>query len=198
MKIVVLFAIFLSAFAFADDPHHNRGSQGGDVSVTDNSVMSFGGDRSDIVTTILGDVDIGDCLYSWQVIIIQGVKANKFCQLMGLANDQQLLGNHHSAAMLKCKLKIVKDVWGTESECVKALQYKPPSNPKTEETTVPTSGPLIQEVMTAQIQEAQERQDLADRIARIEVGQQIASQKAEARREFAQQTMEKFEHDPEN
>lgn len=167
----------------------------GDVTTGDMNVENtLMGSNSDVITTVLGDVDIADCLYSWQVIIVQGVAVNKFCQYMELARDQHLLGNFLTEARIKCQVKIIKDLWEDEQQCVNAVVYRPPAPPPAPTPVVVPEAHLEEskEIHTGQMQAFE---SMEQRLARIEAGQRSAAAAAAQRRENVKKTIEALEDD---
>ena len=77
------------------------------------------GDSSAIGVGGLGDVDINDCLSSYQIFIFyQGVRVNPLC----LADKLDVLGRHHEAAQMRCSMRRVRKVYGTVEDCIDAIQ----------------------------------------------------------------------------
>ena len=79
----------------------------------------IGGDSTAYGVGGLGDVDINDCLSSYQIFIFyQGVRVNPLC----LADKLDVLGRHYEAAQMRCSMKAVRKVYGTKQDCVDAIQ----------------------------------------------------------------------------
>ena len=168
----------------------------GDVSTGDMNVENtLMGSNSDVITTVLGDVDIADCLYSWQVIIVQGVAINKFCQYMELARDQHLLGNFLTEARIKCQVGIIQDLWENERECVEAVRYRPPSLPPAPVPVTVVPDQHLEESASIHTEQQQEFESLEQRLARIEAGQRNAARRAAEKRVYVQQTLEELQDD---
>jgi len=70
----------------------------------------------------LGDVDIRDCIYSYQVFILwQGTATNPHC----VADKLDDAGKHLAAAEMRCSVRRVRDVYGTVADCIEAIQVEP-------------------------------------------------------------------------
>lgn len=139
-----------------------------------------------------GDMDINQCLATHSVLfgIWQGTHLNKMC----IADGLDAHGKHEEAAEMRCSVRGFRKVYG--SDCVEETMIRPP--PPSPPIVVPTSGPLLEEVLVAQEEQEEDYESLEARLARIEQGQRIASRKAQERRDYAQQTMERLENDPED
>lgn len=180
--------VLSSTLSWADD---RRGDEL--TSISDSaSTLNSSGDT--IALGGLGDVDIADCLYSYQVFIFwQGTATNALC----VADKLDIIGKHHEAAEMRCSVKRVRKVYGTVDQCVAAVEYVPPPEP--------APPPEVEEIVVTQqqaeihIEEEQEVHDsLEERLARIEAGQRAAAMKQAQRQEMIQQTIERLEeNDPE-
>lgn len=146
----------------------------------------------------LGDVDIAQCLAStqWDTILMgkQKLVLNNVCMAeFYLANGKWAL-----AAMALCNQKEILGEFDSEGECERAHDFgPPPPPPPIVETIVPVPGPpeecctdmnylQQEEILVAQDQ----IETLEQRLARIERNDQ-------KRRDYAQQTIERLENDPE-
>jgi hypothetical protein len=190
--IVRVFILLLFALpALADDDcrgNHNCGDGGSTpVDVSTN----VGGSSTKAISVGGGDMDINQCLATHSVLfgLWQGTHLNKMC----IADGLDARGKHEEAAEMRCSVRGFRKVYG--SNCVEETMIRPSSPPP---PVVPTSGPLLEEVLIAQEEQEEEHESLEARLARIESGQRIASRKAQERRDYAQQTMERIENDPED
>ena len=129
----LLFVMFLLLFVYAaqadGDCRGNQNCNGGggdvvtdvatsmstDVSI-DNpvSVNSSISDSSRALGFGLGDVDINDCYRSFQVLVFQDSRANKWC----MANDLDARGLYDAAARLRCSLKSYASIFPDHDTCV--------------------------------------------------------------------------------
>jgi hypothetical protein len=183
MRIIVL--LLLSGSAFASGPSV-------EVEQNQNLTTTAGGSTTKAFSVSGGDMDINQCLATHSVIfgLWQGTHLNRMCAANGLDAN----GKHKEAAEMRCSVRAFRKVYGLD--CVQKTMLRPPPPPLP--VVVPTSGPQIKEIIVAHEKaEAQEWGEIGKRLARIESGQRIASQKAQQRRDYAQQTMEKLENDPE-
>lgn len=97
--------------------------QGGHNCNEDGTVILANGDSSRLYAVGgLGDVDIADCLASYQVFILwQGVKLNPWCA----ADKLDAIGKHGAAAKMRCSIKAVSKIYGKKN-CVDAVMYENP------------------------------------------------------------------------
>jgi hypothetical protein len=189
MRVLILLLFALPAFAQDDcRGNHNCGS-GGSTPVDVNTVV--GGSTTKAFSVGGGDMDINQCLATHSVLfgLWQGTHLNKMCVADGL----DINGKHEEAAEMRCSVRGFRKVYG--DDCVEETMFRPP--PPLPPTVVPTSGPLLREVLVAQEAQEEDYESLEARLARIESGQRIAARKAQDRRDYAQQTMKRIENDPE-
>jgi len=111
---------------------------GGDSS----RVFGFGG---------LGDVDIRDCLYSYQVFIFwQSVRTNRLC----VADKFDVMGKHYAAAQMRCSVKRVRSVFGDMQSCIDAIVM--------DDEIVETPDLTVLYDQAAQYEEHEEREEQRD------------------------------------
>ena len=187
--------ILLPSMAFAGGPEVEQETKvvTGDVNVVGESGTALG------LGHALGDVDIAQCLGStqWDTILggRQKLVLNNVCMAEFYLNN----GKWKLAAMALCNQPEILSEFSTEAECEEAHNFN--SVIEEQPVIVPTPGPL-NEVIYAQQQIIEEHEEeyesLEARLARIERGNRIASQKAQARRDYAKQTIERLENDPED
>ena len=187
-KIILL---LLSGAVWADGPSV-------DVGIEADFATNLAGDsyRAISLSNALGDVDINQCIVSKQkgnvIWSWQNYDYNADC----LADKLDRGGRYEEAATLRCQAipLLAMIVWPNGQTCVQAIALIVPKPP----VVVPTSGPLLEDVIVAQEEQGEEYESLEARLARIESGQRIAARKAQQRRDYAQQTVERLENDPED
>lgn len=84
-----------------------------DVSV-DSPVSVSNSDSSRAYGFGLGDVDINDCYRSFQILMFQDSRANRWC----MANDLDARGLHEAAAKMRCSLNAYEDIFEDHETCV--------------------------------------------------------------------------------
>ena len=96
---------------------------GGDVNVAANTSVDASGDVSfssnDTSRAFgfgLGDVDINDCYRSYQVLIYQDSKLNKFC----VAQHYAAMGNEAAYQQVMCSIGAIKKLWDDKASCLAA------------------------------------------------------------------------------
>lgn len=194
--------LLVSAPLFASDKLISNSVSDAETNVVtgtgDSTALGFG--------HAMGDVDIAQCLGSTQWDTILGGKQklvlNNVCMAeFYLKNEKWAL-----AAMALCNQKEILQEFGTEAECERAHDFGPLPEPEPaakEGYGGPTSGPLpeiirhvdeSEEIHYQQQEQVSMVQDgletIEMRLARIERGNQN-------RRNYAQQTIERLENDPE-
>lgn len=160
------------------------------------------------------DNDINDCMAHWSALIITFPKRNKFCERQEFVSWAQAPQFHTlNSIKIMCSDPMGREVFGSTLECISVF------TPEGVPTTPPTPGPDDEEtrpdavgevsecggpcpdvhdiVQTQMVQHEEEYENLEQRLARIERGNQIASQKAQERRDYAQQTIERLEDESE-
>ena len=184
MKYIAL--LFLSPLlAFASGPDIEQ-------EVATNVATSVTGSTTKAFSVGGGDMDINQCLATHSVLfgLWQGTHLNVMCVADGL----DARGEHREAAEMRCSVRRFRKVYG--DNCVEDTMFKSTPPPP----AVPTSGPLEEVIIVQQAaleEHEEEYESLENRLARIERGNRIASQKAQARRDYAKQTIERLENDSE-
>jgi len=149
---------------------------------TSSNAYGFGG---------LGDVDIRDCLSSYQVFILwQGVRVNPLC----VATQLDILGKHHEAAQMRCSVGRVRQVFGNRAQCIIALEVEPIMEPPDLSELYNRNAQIADEEDQAQDDYIQE---LNQRLDKIE-GERKASARRASRqqaedRQYAQQILDELE-----
>lgn len=139
-----------------------------------------------------GDMDINQCIATHSVLfgMWQGTHLNAIC----VADVLDANGKHKEAAEMRCSVKRFRKVYGTEYECVRDTQFIP---------LPPPPAPVMKEGKGGyDLEEYREEHEQVDdniekRLDRIEAGNRAAARKSQERRDYAQQTLERLENDPE-
>lgn len=151
------------------------------------------------------DNDINDCMAHFSILIATWPKRNKFCERQAFVAWAEHPKTHSVASVkIMCSDPMASEVFDNRDECIGV--FTPPSEPPTGTTGTGEgmSGPLekvasyIDDVQEVQVQQQQEYESLEDRLAKVETGQRIAARKAQERRNYAQQTIERLANESEN
>lgn len=208
-KLLWIIALCLiTSLTFADDPHphHDNDDVMGDIST---SVVTGTGNNTSVGYG--PDNDIDDCMAHWSALIVTFPSRNKFCEALALV----LWAEHpetHTVQSIKimCSSKAGIDVFDTKQGCISAFTsdipdggpgiHIPTPGPDDQETRPDGAGDISEwgsghpeAVAIVREQVAQVVKDygtLESRIARVEHGNRIAAQKAQERRDYAQQTID--------
>lgn len=161
----------------------------------------------------LGDVDINQCLGStqWGTILVskQKLVLNKWCA----AEVYDAKGMYSMAGRLRCQIPAIADLFTDPQQCVLENTWTPPP------ADIPTPGPDgdgyrpdgpgevskegyggppgMEIVQRELAMHEEEYESLEERLARLERNNQIAARKSQERRDYAQQTIQRLENDPE-
>lgn len=160
------------------------------------------------------DNDINECLAHWSALIVTFPKRNKFCETLSLVAWAEHPETHTPQSIkIMCSTSAAEDVFDTRDACINTFTSDArdggvPTTPRTpgpddEETRPDAVGevsecggpcPDAHDIVIQQVAEVeQEYEDLDARLARIERGNRIAAQKAQERRDYAQQTIDKLQ-----
>lgn len=179
-----------------------------EVKVVSNPVMNAG---SDSVAIGYGpDNDINDCMAHWSALIVTFPKRNKFCERQEFVSWAQAPDYHTpNSIKIMCSDPMGSEVFGSTLECISVF------TPEDIPTPIPTPGPGASgyspgavgevskegyggppgaELVIQQMEmHEEEYEGLESRIASIEAGQRASARKAQERRDYAQQTIEKLD-----
>lgn len=191
IKIIVLF-LLIPCLAIADK---NDVTQSNDqnLQTTGDVNVGTGDSRAWGFGHAMGDVDIAQCLGSTQWDTILGGQQKLVLNNVCMAEFYLKNGKWGLAAMALCNQPEILSEFSSEAECETAHDFTPVIE-------VPIPGPQItceiehEEAAMVQHEQQVELETIEQRVARIESGQRAAATK---RREFAMQTMEKLQNDPE-
>jgi hypothetical protein len=193
--VICVLLLFWLATANAGGPDIEQEVKihGGDVNVpvggSDSVAIGYGPDN-----------DINDCMAHWSAILITVPKRNKFCERQEFVQWAEATEKHTPASVrIQCTGPLGSEVFGSTDECIDTFLPKP---------SVPVSGPCdepdpceVERERVADINYAQQEQitqqeieleSLEERLARIERNNRLAAQRAQERREIAQQTLERL------
>lgn len=179
-------------FAGGTDIEQETIVTGGDNTAENNALIS--GSRA--YSLGLGDVDINQCYRSYQILIWQDSKVNKWC----MADSLDAKGLHDAAALMRCSLRPVRALFGSDRECIAALTVREREvvlAPVAVEREVDDEDNRRLEALQARLEmiEQQRTQD-AERVRKASIVARQAAQKAEEaereRKEFAQQTLDEL------
>jgi len=109
IAIAALIVMFMYSIAEAQNPDlfqsNDMNTQtSGDVQTGKSIVIGFG----------MGDVDINDCMYTKSTPFFQWGKYNKSC----LADGYDRRGQHDNAARMRCSIKIVNNMYKSNTHCI--------------------------------------------------------------------------------
>ena len=140
-----------------------------------------------------GDMDIAQCLATHSVLfgLWQGTHLNAIC----VADVLDINGRHKEAAEMRCSVKRFRKVYGTVYECVKATTFIPAPIPAPLDD--PRAAKYLESEEVLHSEQQVEMESIESRLARIEAGNRAAARKAQQRRDYAKQTIERLENDPE-
>lgn len=204
MRYLLLLGVLISGPLFAsgdkitqsNDPITNQ-----TVGGSDNLAIGYGPDN-----------DINDCMAHWSALIVTFPKRNKFCEQLALVAWAEHPETHTPQSIkIMCSTASAKEVFGHTLECISVF------TPERVATTPPTPGPDepgygpdeagevsqcggpcpdVHDIVVQQVAEVEKEYESLDaRLARIERGNRIAAQKAQERRDYAQQTIERLKDD---
>jgi len=181
----LLLLLPMLAFASGDDIEIENDLVTGDVAtnIKGSTVYGMSG----------GDMDINQCLATHSILfgLWQGTHLNTMCVADGLDAD----GKHHEAAMMRCSVRRFRKVYGSVEECIDTTEYRPPP---------PAPAPVMKEgsggydLEEYRVEHEKVDDSIEDRLARIEAGNRAAARKAQQRRDYARQTIQRLENDPED
>ena len=226
MRYFTLLVVLMSGplFASGDDVRVTQSNDmnnqtTGDVSTGDVNGGSFtgGSNKSLALVNSLGDVDINDCLGSTQwatpVFSKQKLNLNKWCA----AEVYDAKGMYTMGGRIRCQIPEIAALFDDAQQCV--LENTVPAPIPLPATTPPTPGPDdegyrpdeagevsqwgdghpgdIDIVQRELAMHEEEYESLEERLARLERNNQIAARKSQERRDYAQQTIQRLENDPE-
>ena len=130
---------------------------GGNSSAENN--LTMGGDSSKAYGFGMGDVDINQCLYSWQVLFVQGVKLNLWCA----ADAYDAAGQHDNAARTRCRIKGIKESYDSKQDCIDG-ETREPVEAEEPSASIPDLGNLY--VQAARYDEHED--EYASKLDRVE------------------------------
>jgi hypothetical protein len=169
----------------------------GDTTVNAGDVALNSDSKSFAFAHGLGDVDIADCLGSeqWGTIIVsrQYLELNKWCA----AEVYDAKGLYQMAAILRCDIKEIKKHFNTPEACMEANTIRPVVAAKVEEPEVIIVEPSI-ELQETHVEQQMALESMEQRMARLEREQRATQREIHDKRQIAQRTLEKLEHDPED
>lgn len=210
MKFVIFLLLFVPATLWAsgdkitqsNDPITNQ-----TVGGSDNLAIGYGPDN-----------DINDCMAHWSALIVTFPKRNKFCEQLALVAWAEHPETHTPQSIkIMCSTSAAVDVFDTRDGCVNIFTsdasdggigttpptprpdgegYRPDAVGEVSECTPrcpPETPPEVVLVQQQMEQHTEEYENVSKRLARIEQGQRISAQKAQERRDYAQQTIEKLD-----
>ena len=183
------FLLLLPAFAYASGDCRGDGScvEASAEIVTGDTVVQ--GDSSRAFGFGLGDVDINQCYRSYQILIWQDTKANRWCMADGL----DARGLPEAAARMRCSIRALRSLYPSESACIAAV-------------TVPNPVPIVEEPREPEDDERDheaariEHEALLARISELETAlerdeqrRRAAARRASEEKEYARQALAELE-----
>lgn len=190
--LIGMMLVLLTAPLWADDGHgHNHG--GSDVTVDASSVLdnSVTGDSSKAFGFSMGDVDINDCYRSYQVLVWQDSRINRFC----IAQHYAAMGNEDAYARTMCSIKAVRGLWDSRADCIAAhVVLVPTAQPVSEHFEEEEEFHEEQQVLYADLQAkiANLEQEQNQEAARRRAVSRAVSEQREADKQYAKQALEEL------
>lgn len=202
--LIGIMLALLTAPLWADDGHgHHHGDS--DVTVDASSVLegsvSVAGDSSRAFGFGLGDVDINDCYRSYQVLVWQDSRLNRFC----VAQHYVAVGNEAAYAQTMCSIKAIRNLYDDKASCVAAhklavIPEEPPQlgwetpqlldEHQEEEQEFHVEQQMLYEDLQAKIRNLQQEQE--SEAARRRAASRAAAEKEAANRQYAQEALEEL------